>query len=204
MKNIKGVLLSAGESRRMGFPKALLKLNSETVIEMLLNEYKNSNLSGTIVVLGAYRNKIEPLIKKKFPGIKIAFNRDYKKEMFSSIQTAISVINEDDAVLIGLVDYPFITKKIINQLIYEYKDGSIVIPAYKGRKGHPIIIPLSLKDEILSMKAEDHSLRDVISKHRDIVKIVEVDTDSILFDMDTPEKFEEAKEIWKKLRQKMQ
>jgi len=188
----------------MGFPKALLKLNSETVIEMLLNEYENSNLSGTIVVLGAYRNKIESLIKKKFPGIKIAVNRDYKKEMFSSIQTAISVINEDDAVLIGLVDHPFITKKIINQLIYEYEDGSIVISAYKERKGHPIIIPLSLKDEILSMKAENHSLRDVISKHRDIVKIVEVDTDSILFDMDTPEKFEEAKEIWKKLKQKMQ
>lgn len=188
----------------MGFPKALLKLNNKTVIEILLNEYESSNLNGTIVVLGAYKDKIEPLIKEKFPGIKITVNQDYKKEMFSSIQTGISVINEGDAVLIGLVDHPFITKKVINQLIYGYEDGSIVIPAYKGRKGHPIIIPLSLREEILSMKAEDHSLRDVISSHKDVVKVIEVNTDTILFDMDTPEKFKEAKETWKKLKQKMQ
>ncbi len=188
----------------MGFPKALLKMNNETVIEMLLNEYKNSNLNDTIVVLGAYSNKIEPLVKKKFPNVEITINQDYKKEMFSSIQAGISIINEGDAVLIGLVDHPFITKEVINQLIYGYEDGSIVIPAYKGRKGHPIIIPLSLREEILSIKAEDHSLRGVISSHKDVVKVIEVNTDAILFDMDTPEKFEEAKEIWKKLKQKMQ
>ena len=188
----------------MGFPKALLKLNDETVIEILLNEYENSNLNSTVVVLGAHRDKIEPLIKKKFPNVKVVINQNYEKEMFSSIQVGISAINEGDAVLIGLVDHPFITGEIINKLIGKFDGNSILIPAYKGRKGHPIIIPLSLKDEILSMKPEDHSLRDVINNHRDIVKIVEVDTDSILFDMDTPEKFEEAKEKWKKLKQKKQ
>ena len=188
----------------MGFPKALLKLNNKTVIEVLLDEYNNSKLSGTVVVLGAYRDKIEPLIKKKFLGVKVAVNQNYKREMFSSIQTSISVINECDAVLIGLVDHPFVTKEIINKLINEFDGNSIVIPAYKGRKGHPIIIPLTLKEEILSLKAEDHSLRDVINNHGDIIKIVEVNTDSILFDMDTPEKFKEAKDIWKRLKQKMQ
>jgi len=188
----------------MGFPKALLRLNDETVIEALLKEYNNSNLSGTIVVLGAYKEEIEPLVKEKFPYTEIVINQNYKMEMFSSIQTGISAVNGGDAVLIGLVDHPFITKEIINKLINEFDGNSILIPAYKGRKGHPIIIPLSLKGEILSMKAENHSLRDVINNHKDMVKIVEVNTDSILFDMDTPEKFEEAKEKWKKLEQKKQ
>ena len=188
----------------MGFPKALLKLNSETVIEMLLYEYEDSNLNGTVVVLGAHRDKIRPLITRKFPNVKIVINQNYEKEMFSSIQTGVSVISDGDAILVGLVDHPFITKEIINKLINEFDGNSILIPAYKDRKGHPIIVPLSLKGEILSMKAENHSLRDVINNHKDIVKIVEVNTDSILFDMDTPEKFKEAKEIWKKLKQKKQ
>ncbi len=198
MKKIEGILLSAGESRRMGSPKALLKLGGRTVIEILSDEYLNSDLNGLTVVLGAYAEEIKKVLREKFPNVNIAINNEYKKEMFSSIQKGFSSIEKCDGVLIGLVDHPFIDRTIINKIISEFNGENIVIPVYKERKGHPVLLPYFLKEEILSKNPMEYSLRDIMREHRDIIDYVEVNTDKILFDMDTKERYERAKELWKK------
>ncbi len=198
MKKIEGILLSAGESRRMGSPKALLKLGGRTVIEILSDEYLNSDLNGLTVVLGAYAEEIKKVLREKFPNVNIAINNEYKKEMFSSIQKGFSSIEKCNGVLIGLVDHPFIDRTIINKIISEFNGENIVIPVYKERKGHPVLLPYFLKEEILSKNPMEYSLRDIMREHRDIIDYVEVNTDKILFDMDTKERYERAKELWKK------
>ena len=192
MKNIKGILLSAGESKRMGELKALLDLNGERIINKLLNEYLESFLAELVLVLGYKASNIKQAIEVESDKLKIVVNDEYKKEMFSSIQRGISAISEADAILIGLIDHPFIDKKIINTLILNYKEEEILIPAFNGQKGHPIIIPFSLKKEILSLDSSNHSLRDITHTHKDKVRILEMQTDKILFDMDTREDYERA------------
>ncbi len=192
MKNIKGILLSAGESKRMGELKALLDLNGERIINKLLNEYLESFLTELVLVLGYKASDIKQAIEVESDKLKTVVNDEYKKEMFSSIQRGISAISKADAILIGLIDHPFIDKKIINTLILNYKDEEILIPAFNGRKGHPIIIPFSLKKEILSLDSLNHSLRDITHEHKDKVRILEMQTDKILFDMDTREDYERA------------
>ncbi len=182
----------------MGFPKALLELGGKTVIEILAEEYLNSDLSGLTVVLGAYAEQIKKVLREKFPNVNITVNTEYEKEMFSSIQKGLSSVEKCDGVLIGLVDHPFIERGIINKIIEKFNGDNIVIPVYGKRKGHPVLLPYFLKEEILSRDPLKYSLRDIMREHRNIIDYVEVNTDKILFDMDTREIYERAKELWKK------
>ncbi len=197
MKRIKGILLSAGESKRMGSPKALLKLGEKTIIENLIEEYINA-VDHLVVVLGAHFEKIKQVISEKFSKVEIVVNYNYHKEMLSSVQVGFSAIKECDGVVLGLVDHPFIDRRIISTLIKEFNGENIVIPSYNKKSGHPVVLPFSLKDEIMNLDPLNHSLKDVISNHRDKVKYVEFDTDKILFDMDTIKDYERAKKLWKK------
>ncbi len=193
MRKISGILLSAGESKRMGEPKALLVLKGKKIINKLLEEYLGSLLAEVVLVLGFRADDIKKAIDIKSEKLKIVVNEHYEKEMFSSIQRGMEEIQSSDAILIGLIDHPFISRKLINWLINQYETNKIIIPSYNGRKGHPIIIPFSLKDEIVALNPENYSLRDVIHRHENDVKIVKTNTDSIIFDMDTREEYERAK-----------
>ncbi len=181
----------------MGSPKALLNLGGRTVIENLLNEYASSVLSGVVLVLGAHSEEILPVVKK-VSGISVVVNEHYEKEMFSSIQKGLSAIDRCDGVLIGLVDYPFIDRGVINRIASAFNGDNIVIPVWNGRKGHPVIIPFSLKGEVMNLPPEIHSLRDVINVHKEKISFVDAGTDKVLFDMDTKEDYERAKTLWKK------
>lgn len=198
-RDIRGILLAGGESKRMGALKPLLLLNGITVLEILLDEYVNSQLSEVILVLGAAAGKIEEkLAGLRFKKLKIVVNTDYKKDMFSSIQKGFEIINNADAVLVGLIDNIFITKDIVNFLIREYKNREIRIPTFNGKNGHPIVLPFFLYKEILKEKPERTTLKNIINKHTDIVKIVKVWNGAVLFDMDNKEDYEKAKRLWKK------
>ena len=183
----------------MGTSKPLLLLNGKTVLEILLDEYINSQLSEVILVLGAAAEKIEEkLADLEFEKLKIIVNINYKKGMLSSIQKGFEVINNADAILVGLVDNVFITKDIINFLIREYENREILIPIFNGRGGHPIVLPFSLRKEILEKEPEKTTLRNIVCKHPDILKIVKVISDAILFDMDNKEDYKKVKELWKR------
>jgi molybdenum cofactor cytidylyltransferase len=198
MKRIKGILLSAGKSERMGTLKPLLKFGDEYLINILINEYLNSDISELVVVLGYAAETVKEKINPKFENVKIVVNQNFEKEMFSSIQAGLSVLSNTDGIVLGLIDHPFISSIIINMLIQHFDGSSIIIPIYNKRKGHPIVLPFSLKDEILTLNPETHSLRDVIHSHADVVKLVNIDSDAILFDMDRPEDYRKAVELWKR------
>ena len=194
---IKGILLSAGESTRMGKLKPLLTIGDRTVIETLLEEYLSSSLSEVVLVLGYRANDIEKVIEKN-DKLRLVVNKDYKKEMFSSIQKGLQNIKDVEAVLIGLADCLLIDRNIINKMIRNYNMGHILIPTSNGRRGHPIIIPFSLKEEILAASPEETTLRDILRRHTDMYQFVEMNDNKILFDMDTKEDYERAKALWKR------
>jgi len=198
--NIEGILLFAGESKRMGKLKSLLPIGEETVVETVLNEYCASSLSEVVLVLGYRADDIKKTIDRKISGnkLKVVVNKDFKKEMFSSIQTGIVEIKDAEGILIGLGDQVLITCDIINELTENYIKDKVLIPTFQGRKGHPIIIPYTMKNEILTMNAEKTTLKDVLSRHSDIINFLEMKSDRVLIDMDTKEEYERIKAIWKK------
>ena len=197
--NVSGVLLSAGESKRMGQPKALLKFGERSNIENLLDEYLSSQLDKVIVVTGFNGESLKKFIEKKTKDkkLKVVINEHYNLGMFSSIQKGIAEISRG-GILIGIVDNPFTNSTVIGELIENFSGGEIVIPDYHGKGGHPVIIPFSLREEILNANPEKTSLKDVFSCHLDMIKRIKFEDQTITFDMDTVEDYNRLLPLWKK------
>lgn len=178
------IILAAGESKRMGEPKMLLPFGGKTIIEAVAESVVSSEVEGSLVVLGAEKQRIEEKIRDY--GIKSVFNPDFQSGMLSSVQCGFKAVPEGTrAVLVVLGDQPRISSSIINQLIEAYnKTGKgIVLPVFEGERGHPVIIDIKYKEEVGNLSPEI-GLRGTVYSHREDILEVEVDTPSILEDID--------------------
>lgn len=186
---IVAVVLSAGESSRMGRPKALLPIEGQTFIEKIIGALKQSSVGKIIVVLGhnaeEMRARIEPL------PVEILINPDYKLGQLSSLQTAVRCLQSDEAcdgVLVHLVDHPYIEARLVQSMIDRFYAGSnlIVVPRYNGKRGHPVIFARRLFGEILAAPL-DQGAKAVVNAHRDETLEIDTDQEGIGVDIDTPE-----------------
>ncbi len=181
---IRAIILAAGESRRMGTPKLLLPYGEKTIIETVVKCVVSSQVDETLVVLGSERETIEEKIKR-FP-VKIVFNPDFQRGMLSSVQRGFKSVPEDTrAVLVVLGDQPAISNRIIDWLIaaYQKTEKGLVLPVYEKERGHPVIIDMKYKQEILDLNP-DVGLRGTVYSHPDDVLEVRVNTPNILQDID--------------------
>jgi molybdenum cofactor cytidylyltransferase len=112
--------------------------------------------------------------------------------MSSSIKRGVETIsNSARACLIALADQPQIGADVINRIIEAYKKDEplIVVPTYEGKNGHPIIVDLKLRDEILAI-GPAQGLKQVVHAHSSEVIHIEVSTDAVLMDFDFPEDYQ--------------
>jgi molybdenum cofactor cytidylyltransferase len=187
---ISAILLAAGESRRMGEFKQLLMFAGRTFVECCADHLLASRVDELIVVTG-HR---EADVRRALGGrpVRLAHNADYREGMSSSVKRGIAAASPAaTAVLVALVDQPQIDSGIINRVITEYEThpSLIIIPTYGRRNGHPVLLDLQLRDELLAFDAAK-GLRQVIHAHADDVLHVEVATDAVLMDFDYPEDYQ--------------
>jgi molybdenum cofactor cytidylyltransferase len=189
MGEIWAVILAAGESKRMGLPKMLLTFSGRTMIEKVISNVSESKIDKIIVVLGAYREALVELISK-LP-VKYCYNDNYKKGMLSSVQCGFRNLSSVcRAVLVFQGDQPLITSNAINEVIEAYLSSGkgIVIPVYKGRRGHPLLIDIKYRDEIEKLNP-DKGLRSLACMFSDDVLEVDTNESGILTDFDTYEQY---------------
>jgi molybdenum cofactor cytidylyltransferase len=189
MPEIWAIILAAGESGRMQTNKLLLPYNGKTMIETVIDHVRQSATDHILVVTGAYSDELLPVINR-LP-VKPCYNNDYKKGMLSSVQCGFRNIPATaEAVMIFLGDQPSIPGGVAGMLISEYRksEKGIIIPVYKGRRGHPMLIDCKYRDIIGKL---DHAvgLRDLLHKYPDDVLEVNVEMPGILKDIDTPQDY---------------
>jgi molybdenum cofactor cytidylyltransferase len=186
---IAAVVLSAGESSRMGRPKALLAIDGQTFIERIVAALNHGGLERIVVVLGfnaeEMRHRIDHL------PVEIVVNRDYKQGQLSSLQAAIAYLETDqncDGMMVHLVDHPYIDPKLVAVMLREFKNSRslIVVPRHQGKRGHPVIFSRALFAELLSAPM-DQGAKAVVNAHR--AETLEIDTENVgvTLDIDTPE-----------------
>ncbi len=187
--NTWSVILAAGESRRMKEQKLVMKYGESSIIETVVQKNLDSKVNGVMVVLGADHEEVAARIKCLNAGTII--NKEYNRGMFSSVRKGIAALPpEADAAVISLGDQPMINSRIINDLI-DLKTGSskgIILPVYKGKRGHPVLIGRKYFKEIAGMP-DSATLRDVITGHHDDIAELQVESDDILRDIDTREQY---------------
>jgi molybdenum cofactor cytidylyltransferase len=186
---IAAVILSAGESSRMGRPKALLPIDGQTFIEKIVKALREAGLQNIIVILGhdaeAMRQKITHL------PVTILVNPEYRKGQLSSLRVAIRHLLANDTcsgLLVHLVDHPYIDAALVNLLIEGLEDSGklIAVPRFRGKRGHPVIFERSLFNELLNAP-EDQGAKAVVNAHRDETLEIETEDKGITLDIDTPE-----------------
>ena len=144
---IKGILLAAGQSKRLKNQNKLLKKFKNK--ELILHSFKSiqkSKINQIIIVLGYQSNEIKKLIKKN-KKIKFVFNKKYEYGMSSSIKTGLKKVNKKDRGFIILQsDMPFVKTSDINKIYKSIKRKNYLVHAlkYKNRIGNPIGFDISI------------------------------------------------------------
>jgi CTP:molybdopterin cytidylyltransferase MocA len=162
----------------MGAFKPLLPFGNKTVVECCIDYLRQ--IEPIVAVLGHRADEIRQVIKN----VTIAINPDSSSEMGASIAIGVQALPESTkAVVIALVDHPAVPASVVAQLIEEWQQGAgIVIPTWQNRGGHPILVDLALKNELLNLDRSG-GLRALFQKHG--AKRVPVDSPFIARDMDT-------------------
>ena len=211
-KKYSGVLLAAGNSSRMSSWKPAAMLEDKPLLFLSLKTI--SDVCSDVVVVGGYNIKeLTSLVNDnadRFPRIITCIeNKNYNSGMFSSVKAGISHTQHDN-VFIALADMPFITTETYKQLIDFSESGSssdeVIYPAIihylasnKIKKGHPILIKKRVKERIIAESGEV-ILRDILKEFRGRECLV---TDSgIVFDIDTEDDYERAKNYYSYLKNK--
>ncbi|MCU0472375.1 MAG: nucleotidyltransferase family protein [Bacteroidales bacterium] len=196
MSEIWGIILAAGESKRMGTSKMLLPFKGKTIIENVIGTVVMSGVDKTIVVLGSGSNEIQQIIGR-LP-VKCCYNENYKQGMLSSVKCGFKNLPERfDAALIFLGDQPMVEISVINNVIDAYRNSGkgILMPVSLNKRGHPLMIDSKYRNEIESLD-QGEGLRSLAQKFSDDVLEVEVNTSSILKDIDTMDDYNnELKQI---------
>lgn len=184
------IVLAAGESRRMGTPKINLPWGETTVLGQVLDTLLEAGLEEIILVTGAH--PVAGLEDFTARGVKPVHNPDYAAgEMLSSFQVGLrAAAPHSQAALLALSDQPQMEVSVVRAVVAAYLERRplLLIPSYRMRRGHPGVVDRSLWVEILAMKPPA-TLRDFLNAHAAEIYYLEVDTETVVQDLDTPEDY---------------
>ena len=193
MKKLAAAILAAGESRRMGRPKALVPFEGLTFVEHLLQATKHPRVGIVRVVLGANAESIRAELKLDQETVVV--NQDWQQGQLSSIQCAIRSLPADETagLLLCPVDHPLISSQLVSRLIAEFDSDRklIVVPTHQGRRGHPVIFHASLYAELLDA-SPNVGARQVVWAHPDAIAEIETDEAGVILNLNDPETMRKA------------
>ena len=195
-----GVILAAGDSTRMGFPKQLAEIKDKPLLELVI-EKVNSNFELSAVVLG-YENE---LIQEKinFYNSNILINENWEEGIVSSIRTALFFYQEQKQIenlIFFLGDQPEVKDEVIFKLLNnESHNSKILIPQYRYKLGFPILIPRQFWTK-LELLTQNDTNEFQISAYKDFNLIdylisSEVKIEKINFNFLGPTDYDEEKDF---------
>lgn len=186
--NVAGLILAAGESQRMGSPKALLRYGPETFLDTLTALF-SQRCSPVIVVLGANAGQIRAAATRPAT---FGVNPDYARGMTTSLQCGLRAVPPDaEGVLFTLVDHPAVSPATLDALLAPLDPCHaplVRVPRYGSKRGHPIWFSNELTPEFLALPA-DGAARDVVARHVDRTEYLDLDDPGIVADIDSPEDY---------------
>ena len=152
-----------------------------------------------VVVLGHQAEKLRPIIEGRH-GVNWVINPNYAQGKITSIKVGLNQLSlmglgneQPAAILILNVDQPR-SSATIRGLLQRHREypGLITIPTYRGKGGHPIVMDPSLLPELSAITEETLGVKAVVQAHADSTNRTEMPTAEVLWDLNTPEEYEEA------------
>ena len=191
--NAIGVLLAAGESSRMGSPKALLPWRGTTLVEYQMNSLLQAGCDKVIVVTGKYDVEMAPLLKDR-PGIIRAYNPKFLEGKTTSIKAGIWEVPDGvHSIVLLAVDQPrpaWVIEKVLK--VHTDFGADVTSPGYDGHGGHPLVFDAQLRTELAAITEEGEGVRAIFRKPDIDHHRVKFDSAVVRLDINTPEAYEKA------------
>lgn len=206
MQRIAGIILAAGASSRMGEDKALLRCPStfapgtlspaegwggKTFLEHLRAALKDSGVGLMRVVLGANAEAVRKQIA--FGPAEVVINREWEKGQLSSLIAALDSLPPGlvEAAVICLVDHPCVSSGLIRTLIAEFRESRkpIVMPSYRGRRGHPVLFSATLFGELRAAPLSIGA-RHVVYQHASDILEVATEEEGVVLNINSRQAYE--------------
>jgi molybdenum cofactor cytidylyltransferase len=184
------IVLAAGDSKRMGYPKALLPLRDDAFLTRILRTLKAIGMPKPVIILGKAASLIQPQIKDWPADIYINPNPD--RGQLSSIQLALSHIPpEFVAGMIWPVDQPAVSENLVRRLVdlFLISGSRIACPLYGNKRGHPAIFHRALFREFMEAPLEEGPKK-IIIRHQEATALLPTEEPASVQDIDTPEDYE--------------
>ncbi|MBI2930297.1 MAG: nucleotidyltransferase family protein [Planctomycetes bacterium] len=190
------LILAAGESTRMGRPKALLEFGGRTALDLVLRACRE--LGDPIVVVGAHADAIRARVP-----VDAVVNPAYARGQTSSLKVGLRNLPAGtEAFLLYPVDFPLVTAAQVGRLAGAWArrgpKARIIIPSHDGRRGHPVVFDAFLREEFLRL-ADEAPARAVVRAHAEEIAYVTFDEPDVLMDMDTPEDYARCLKRWREI-----
>jgi len=179
------IILAAGSSQGLPFPKALALFGTKTALQIAINNCLL--VARPVVVLGSEAKRILPEVSK---ACRVVINRKWRAGQLSSLKRALKSIPADAAFLIYPVDHPLLTRSTVARLIRAFRGRSawqeIVMPRHGNAYGHPVIVSSAVRPEFFEVQ----TARQVIYRVPERLRILDVRTSSIFEDFNSQESYE--------------
>ncbi len=190
---ISGIVLAAGRSRRMGEPKALLPMGSETFLTHTLHIFRDGGCADLVVVVGSSEDPDAARISGVVvaTGARVAENPETYSEQIDSLRVGIRTLPKSArAALVSPVDLPGLNSGIVRSIIkaFESTDAPIVAPRYGTGHGHPVLFSRGVFPELLYEPLPEGA-RSMIHRHLHDLHEVPIDDESIVRDVNTPDEY---------------
>ncbi len=201
---ISAVIMASGKSERMGENKLLLKYRGTTFIENILEKVINEKFYEIAVVVsdGKVKKKCQDFIEKfneinnsgtAERNIYIVENREPEKGQSESIKLGLKILKKCSGYMFFSGDQPLLSTDTIKKMRKNFKEGTITVPEYNGKKGLPTIFGENFKDELLELEG-DTGGKPVIKRNKEKIRIVKIENPDEGKDIDTKTDYEMMKE----------
>lgn len=192
---VAALLLAAGKSSRMGANKMLAEIDGKPMVARTAQRLLSSHARPIIAVLGNMADAVDEALGR-LP-VERVNNPDFADGLSTSLKRGLAALSADvDGVVVCLGDMPLIAGRDLDRLIAAFnplEGRAIVVPTRRGKRGNPILWSRQFFAEMMALSG-DSGARKLIDEHADLVAEIEMDSDSILIDIDTPEALAELRE----------
>ena len=189
---VSAVVLAAGSSTRFAgeTPKQLTQIDGITMVRRVTQAALQSKASETIVVTGFQQARVASEVK----GLAVhpVYNRRFQQGLSTSVKTGLwAVSDRSSAVLFVPCDQPHLDTVTIDLLVEAYRRGrgSVLVPAYRGRRGAPVLFDRKFFAELAAITGDEGG-RQILERHATEVVEVELQDEAPLLDFDTVEELE--------------
>ena len=185
---VAAIILAAGRSSRMeGVNKMLAAIDGKPMVARVADAVLASKARPVIVVVGYEADHLRAALQER--DLAIVRNPDFESGLSASLRRGLSALPDGiDGAVVCLGDMPRIGADAIDRLIGVFDPegrGAICVPTYKGKQGNPVLWARRFFPEIMEITG-DVGARHLIGAYADQVRHVEMPTDDVLFDVDTP------------------